>query len=156
MPVNNYDLMELTRRLHEANLKFSELEDPSNDFGSGVLLNRREVHTIVAVGKTPDVNVTSLAEQLKISISAASQIILKLSKMNFVEKYRGPDNNKEVLLRLTPRGKIVYHRHEEHRAKIDEQLLQIFGPITKEEFDHVKKFIDAIDRTAELFLEKKK
>ena len=89
MAINSYDLMDLTRRLHEANRKFSELEDPSRDFGSGDLLNRAEVHTIVAIGKTPDVNVTSLAEQLKISISAASQIILKLSKLEPCRKIPG-------------------------------------------------------------------
>jgi DNA-binding MarR family transcriptional regulator len=151
MAISSYDLRDLIHRLIDANEKFSALEAPSHDFGSGDHLNRTEVHTITAIGNTTGVNVTSLAEQLEISISAASQIIRKLSKMNLVEKYRGPDNNKEVLLRLTPRGKIVYHTHEQFHAKIDEQLMEMIGPISNEEFENLKKITNAIEKTAEKF-----
>ncbi len=157
MAINNKnDLLDLTRQCIEAIQKFSALEDPSHDFGTGDLLNRTEVHTIAAIGNSARVNITSLAERLEISISAASQIIRKLSELNLVEKYHGPDNEKEVLLRLTPRGKIVYHTHGQSHAKIDEELMKMVGPISDEEFQNLKKYIHAIDQTADLFLEKKK
>lgn len=156
MAINNVEIFDLMRQWMETTQKILSLEDPPRDFGTGDLLNRTEVHAIVIIGRTTGVNITSLAEQLKISISAASQVVRKLSTLKFVEKYHRPDNEKEVILRLTPRGKIVYHTHEQFHAKIEELLMRKMGPITREEFEKLKKFIVALDETSDLVLETKK
>jgi DNA-binding MarR family transcriptional regulator len=129
--------------------RMEKLEKYPHDFGSGVLLNFAEIHTIAAIGHHPDINITNLAEHHKISKSAISQMIRKLSEKKLVEKYRDPGNDKEVLLRLTPRGKIAYLGHEHFHAKFDEKMQQNLGDMGVEDFEKVRKFFIAVEKTVD-------
>ena len=149
------DILSLTHAWFGTFHKMDTMEKLPYDFGTGDLINRSEIHMIGAIGTHNDINVTDLAELLEVSKSAISQMIRKLSEKDLVEKYRDPENDKEVLLRLTPRGKIAYHGHEQYHARYDAQMLKNIGPLTDEEFDIIKRFIDAVDITADASLEKK-
>jgi DNA-binding MarR family transcriptional regulator len=139
------------RKLSEAWIrvinKMNANEKCPRDFGSGDLLHCSEIHTIMAIGKNPDINLTTLSRLLGISKSAISQMIGKLSRKNLVEKHRDPDNDKEVLVRLSPRGTIAYFGHEQHHAKTFARMQRQLGDLTGEQYALILRFLSAIEET---------
>lgn len=117
------------------------------DFGSGDFLHCSEIHTIMAVGTNPDINLTNLARVLGISKSAVSQMISRLARKNLVEKHRDPDNDKEILLRLSPRGIIAHLGHEQHHAKIYARMHQRMGDLSGDQLAVIIRFLSAIEAT---------
>lgn len=117
------------------------------DFGSGDLLHCSEIHTIMMIGKNKDINPASLSLLLGISRSAISQMIGRLVRKNLVEKHRDPDNDKEILLRLSPRGTIAYLGHEQHHAKIYARMHRNLGDLTDEQFALILRFLSAMEET---------
>jgi DNA-binding MarR family transcriptional regulator len=117
------------------------------DFGSGDLLHCSEIHTIMTIGKNKDINPTTLSLLLGISKSAISQMISRLVRKNLVEKHRDPDNDKEILLRLSPRGTIACLGHEQHHARIYARMHQNLGDLTDEQFALILKFLSAMEET---------
>ena len=55
-----------------------------------------EMHTIDAIGKIENPNVTKIALNLNLSKAAISKIIKKLIKKKSIEIYKSPDNKKET------------------------------------------------------------
>jgi len=122
-------------------------EKVPKDFGSGDLLHCSEIHTIMAIGKNPAINVTNLSRLLGISRSAISQMMNRLQKKGLVEKHRDPDNDKEILLRLSPKGTIAYLGHEQHHARIYARMHQYLGDLSDEEFSLILRFLSAMEET---------
>ena len=127
--------------------KMDANEKCPKDFGSGDLLHCSEIHTIMAIGKNPDINLTSLSRLLGISKSAISQMISRLARKNLVEKHRDPDNDKEILVHLSPLGTIAYLGHEQHHAKIYAGMYRRLGDITDDQFALIARFLSAIEET---------
>jgi DNA-binding MarR family transcriptional regulator len=88
------------------------MHSPSLSFGTGVLMYRREIHTIQAIGRNPGINITTLAEYMGVTKGAVSQIIKKLNKKGLVRKNYADGNAKEVILELTDLGQIGFQNHE--------------------------------------------
>lgn len=149
---HNYSKHELHLAFHkldDAMHKMDGFEKKPRDFGTGDFLNVSEIHTIMAIGDQPGRNITSLAEFFGVSKSAVSQMIRKLSGKNLVERYRDPSNDKEVLLRLTPRGRVAYLGHEQCHAKMDELMDKRFEEFSADEITAIGKFIDIIVNTCD-------
>lgn len=127
--------------------KMDAHEKSPKDFGSGDMLHCSEIHTLMAIGKNPDVNLTNLSRLLGISKSAISQMVSKLAKKDLVEKHHDPENDKEVLLHLTPRGTIAYLGHEQHHAKIYARMHRNIGDLTDDQFALILRFLGAIEET---------
>lgn len=155
MTPNRINIMYLSQTWIRIANKMEALEKSPRDFGTGDLLNRSETDTIRMIGMHEKINITGLAEYLGVSKSAISQMINKLSKKNLVEKYRDPENNKEIFLGLTPRGRIAYLGHEQFHAKFDELMMQNIGPVGDENLENLKRFFEAVEMTVDAFLQKK-
>jgi len=151
--VHSPDILKLSESWIRILNKMDEVEKYPKDFGSGDLLHGSEIHTIMAIGMHKDINGTNLAGLLGISRSAVSQMISRLVSKDLVEKYRDPDNDKEIRLRLTPRGTIAYLGHEQFHAKIYALMQQKLGPVTEEQFQFLTQFLTAIEKTADEFLQ---
>jgi len=151
--VHSTDILKLSESWIRILNKMEEVEKCPKDFGSGDLLHCSEIHTLMAIGSHKDINVTNLAGFLGISKSAISQMISRLAGKDLVEKYRDPDNDKEIRLRLTPRGTIAYLGHELYHAKIYAHMQQKLGPLTEEQFLFLTRFLLAIEETADEFLQ---
>ena len=131
--------------------KMDANEKCPRNFGSGDLLHCSEIHTMMVIGKRPDINITDLAAALGITKSAISQMINRLAGKNLVEKRRNPDNDKEILLRLTPHGSIAYLGHEQYHAKIYASMQRKLGDMTPEQFRFIATFLRAVEETADEF-----
>lgn len=86
----------------------------------------REAHIVQAVGEFDGMNVTGLANRFGITKSAASQMVSKLVRKGFVEKRQSPHSNKEFLLSLTERGRLVFDAHRRlHGREMDELIARL-------------------------------
>ena len=141
------DLMKISEIWIRIFNKMDADEKVAKDFGSGDLLHCSEIHTIMAIGKNPDINLTSLSHLLGISKSAISQMAGRLTKKNLVERHRDPDNDKEIFLRLSPKGTIAYLGHEQHHARIYARMHHNLGELSDEEFALILRFLSAIEET---------
>lgn len=124
-------------------------EKNPRDFGSGNLLSNSEIHMIMVIGKNPGLNVTSLSLELGITKSAVSQMIRKLVQKKLVDRTQLPDNDKEIRLSLTPRGKIAFLGHETHHAVIFARMHEKLGDMTEDQFTYLMKFFSAIEATTD-------
>ncbi|MFA5268713.1 MAG: MarR family transcriptional regulator [Methanoregula sp.] len=143
----NQDMRKVSEQWIRILNKMDADERCPKDFGSGDLLHCSEIHTIMMIGKNKDINPASLSLLLGISRSAISQMIGRLVLKNLVEKHRDPDNDKEILLRLSPRGTIAYLGHEQHHAKIYARMHRSLGDLTDEQFALILRFLSAMEET---------
>ncbi len=129
--------------------KFSQFEKKPRDFGTGITVYPSEIHTIEVIGKNAGVNVTELARLLGITKGAASQIVQKLVKKGLIEKHKNVDNDKEILVRLTPAGQNAFQGHEKHHARIDLLLYRKLDDMSGEQI----VFLEDIFKTIEGYLD---
>lgn len=141
------DLLKISEAWIRVLNKMEAHEKSPKDFGSGDMLHCSEIHTVMAIGKNPNINLTNLSQLLGISKSAISQMVSRLAKKDLVEKHRDMANDKEVLIRLTPRGTIAYLGHEQHHAKIYARMHQNLGDLTEDQFSLILRFLAAIEET---------
>jgi len=79
-----------------------------------------EVHCIELIEKNADSNVTQLAKALRVTRSAISKTAKKLLQDGAIEKYRKPDNKKEIYFKLTDVGERIFAEHEKmHQDRIE-------------------------------------
>jgi len=139
--------------------KFHALEKLPRDFAVDQKLYPQEIHTIATIGESPDINVTKLAEKMEVTKGTISPIVTKLATKKLVTKFKGGDNNKEILLRLTMKGEVAYHAHEMFHSKLHSdlhsELLEEYGEITPKHLDFIKKFLRAGERLLDRYLKEK-
>ncbi|MFZ0004526.1 MAG: MarR family transcriptional regulator [Methanoregula sp.] len=143
------EILELFTQWDRIMHKMTAIEESPFDFGTGDLLTRSEVHTLMAIGKKPGSNVTDLARFFDITKSAVSQMVNKLLQKNLVEKYHNKDNDKEICLRLSPRGRIAFLGHEQFHLKTHARIEQRLREMTDEEFRFLQEFFRIIEETAD-------
>lgn len=147
MPVKSTppDFAELYRSWMRIRNKLDLLEKLPRDFGVDDRLHLSEIHTIQAIGDTPENNVRTIADLLGITPSAASQAITRLTKRGLVKKVRGLRNEKEVSLELTGKGQIALRNHERAHAHVYEQIAGRVGPLNDEERDVLDRVFSAFE-----------
>jgi len=136
--------------------KMDALEKSPKDFGSGDLLHCSEIHTLMAVGRHKEINITELARYLGISKSGISQMITRLFSKDLVEKYQNSDDSKQIFIRLSARGMIAYLGHEQHHAKIYAHMTQKLGSMSDEQFMFLTKFLQTVEEVADESMKKDK
>ena len=129
--------MQTMNRMHE-------IEAIPMDFGTG-LLHPSEIHTIQAIGDYPGLNVTALALRMGVSRGGASQMVSRLAGKGLIEKYRLPDNEKEVCLRLTQDGRVAFRGHELQHGWIRQRIFDRLGNMDTEAFRLLLSVFEMID-----------
>ena len=116
MAEENADLAEMEVELHRSLHRLVNMQKTMDriprDFGTGELLVGNEIHTIVAIGENPMMNITELAKKLGVTKAAASQAVGKLEKKNYVRKLRDMKNEREVLVVLSENGRLAHEGHK--------------------------------------------
>jgi DNA-binding MarR family transcriptional regulator len=102
--------------------KYNKTEKKPKYYGTKDLLYRSEVHTIEAIGKNRNINVTDLASYLGITKGAVSQMVDKLIKKGMVNKKVLSHTENEVALELTEKGTLIYKGHEEYHKGLYSEI----------------------------------
>ena len=100
-----------------------------------------DVHSIDFIGKNVDVNVTKLAQFLKMTRGAASKIVKRLMKQDLIEVYQKEDNKKEKYFRLTKQGQKIYKEHEKRHQLWIKRDTEFFKKYSVIEIQYIKEFM---------------
>lgn len=95
-----------------------------------MILYQAEAYIVSWIGRMPDITTSELAERLKKTPSACSQIIRKLVDKGLVTQTRNPKNKRLYNLRLTEMGEQVHRDHitfNEYCQDITFKMLQEFS-----------------------------
>jgi DNA-binding MarR family transcriptional regulator len=123
---------------------FAVIEKRPKKYGTDELFHKLEIHTIHAIGENPGINITELAKWHGITKSAVSQVVKKLEKRGHIFRYKAPDNDKEVLFKLTEKGRKPYEGHKKLHAKIDESLIEEIAALPEEKYQFLLDFFDLL------------
>ena len=136
---------ELIEKFYRLINKLNELENTPYDFGVGETMYPAEIHTIEAVGKNSGINVTELAKRMCVTKGAVSQMVTKLENRGFINRVRRMDNNKEVLLVLTDKGKKAFDGHKQFHNAMSVDLTNYISDIEREKIDWIKTAFDKVE-----------
>lgn len=140
------DYKKVTKAMERFVHKYNQLEQKKRTYGTDMLLSRAEIHTVVAVGDTPDVNVTTLAKQLGITKGAASQMIYRLVDKGLVEKRVSPNSDTEVCLSLTKLGMKAYRGHEEYHATSNDKMFQLLRELPDDTGEQMVNILEKCEK----------
>lgn len=115
------------------------MERIPRNWNTGELLYCSEIHTIEAIGDNRGINVTALANKMSVTKGAISQCLKKLESKDFVKRLEDTDNEKEVMLDLTKKGKTAYKAHTAYHDKQVNDLKDVFSEMSEEQF----KFLES-------------
>ena len=132
---------------------YINLASSPKSYGTDCRYNRLEIHLIDSVGKQPGINVTELSRKHKITKSAVSQAVKKIESKGLMERYKSPENRKEVLFRLTEQGLTAFRAHDNFHKKVEAPFIQEIEGFTRKEADGVRKLIDLMNRRSALVRE---
>ena len=127
MDKEDIDYEQLMYLLDAVLTKTESLHTPSSDFGTGIPIYRKEIHTLQAIGRHPKINVTALSEHMGVTKGAISQTVAKLIKKGMVRKQYAQGSKKEVILELTDLGWTGFHNHEEFHMDMLNIAREYFG-----------------------------
>jgi DNA-binding MarR family transcriptional regulator len=122
---------------------YSVIGRKPKDYGTGDLLYFTEIHTITMVGKNREINMTRLAEMMGVTKGAISQTIRKLVSKNFILK-SNTNNRKEINLRLSEKGKIVYKGQESFQKELFTFAGTLYDSARPEDRELVRRLFIAI------------
>jgi DNA-binding MarR family transcriptional regulator len=112
-----------------------------------------EIHCIDFIGKIENPNVTKLSESMNMTRGAISKICKRLLNSKLIDKYKKPDNDKEIYFKLTELGETLYKHHEIKHKQWEERNNKFFKNIDKKEQEVVasflKKFNNYLDKIIE-------
>nr|WP_242864442.1 MarR family transcriptional regulator [Clostridium botulinum] len=112
-----------------------------------------EIHCIDFIGKIENLNVTKISDNMNMTRGAISKICKKLLNNKLIDKYKKPENDKEIYFKLTKSGEELYKCHEIRHKKWEERNNNFFKNVDREEQEIVasflKKFNNFLDKIIE-------
>lgn len=109
-------------------------------------LSIAELHTIAAVGLYEQNPMNVIANRLGVTLATLTVAITKLEKKSFVERVRSEVDRRQVLVKLTTKGRKAYRAHDAFHKKLVDTAL---SELTAEEeavfvraISKVKRFFD--------------
>lgn len=127
---------------------YSVISRKPKDYGTGDLLYFTELHTIIVVARNHEINMTELAEIMGVTRGAISQTIRRLVAKNLILK-SNITNRKEVNLKLSEKGLVVYKAQESFQKEIFTFAGSLYENARPEDRDLVKKLFLAISYNME-------
>ena len=133
----NHELLTLFASYMEKQEVLSKLTESEKLHG----YNYSEIHTIDAVGKIGEPNVTAISEYMHMTRGAISKITKKLQRDGLLSTYMKPDNQQKIFFSLTEKGKILYEEHRQRHElwlKRDDDFLKKYD---KEYLNQLQNFM---------------
>jgi DNA-binding MarR family transcriptional regulator len=127
---------------------YSVINRKPKDYGTGDMLYFAEIHTITMVGNNNEINMTKLADIMGVTKGAISQTIRKLAGKNLIIK-SNINNRKEINLKLSEKGMIVYRAQESFQKEIFTFAGTLYEQAKPEDREMVKRLFVAISNNME-------
>ena len=127
----------------------TQLEEKSISFDANIKMTPREIHTIQAIGEHKSLNVKEVGDHFKVTKSAASQMLKKLTEKGFIKKANSPHSNKELQITLTELGEQAFHAHQKFHTLHMNELVQNLDNFSVEDMTTTADFLKVIGKTIE-------
>ncbi|MFT8458271.1 MAG: MarR family winged helix-turn-helix transcriptional regulator [Liquorilactobacillus ghanensis] len=111
---------------------YQDLNQTTSYYGTDTLLTPAEIHTIAAIDSHPKVNLTKLAEILKVTKGTATKSVQKLVKKGMTSKQFLAGSENTIELTLTSKGQVAANNHKTYVRQMEEQLFDIYSDISKQ------------------------
>jgi len=129
--------------------KYIQFESKKRYYGTDILITVAEIHTIDAIGGHDGINLISLAKYLGVTKGSASQMIYKLVDKGLVEKNTAPNSDREIVIRLTEKGKQAYDNHktmhQKAKGRMDSLVANMSPDILAEALSYMERFESELD-----------
>ena len=90
-------------------------------------------------------NMRGVADRLGLKASAFTKLVNRLEEKGLLEKYRTPDNQKNIVVLVSEKGKKLYSEYcNQIASKLFEGMFQAGERISDEELLHFTKMIQAL------------
>jgi len=109
-----------------------EYDSLPHRYGDNILY-QAEAHLIDLIALHPDITITDIANILRKTPSACSQIVRKLRGKGWVEQIRNEENNRQINLRLTEEGQKVFQDHDAFDQECQDMTFRHLDAFTDEE-----------------------
>lgn len=134
----------VTEKFMEMVETISNTKKTCRTFNTDTNIYRSEIHIIKLIGDYHSLHVSELARKSGVTKGAVSQLLKKLEAKDLVQKYLDETNNSRTLVRLTDKGKVAYHGHEEYHHLYDQDMIQFMTSLTQAEIDLIMVFMDKV------------
>ena len=113
------------------------------DYGTGLLINMVEVHTLTMIADAPGITVSELSKMWSRTKGAVSQNVTKLEKKGLVFRRRDENNAKIIHLYVTEEGEKLSTAHKMYdNVDIMQTQRDLLKSCTIEEVDAFFKVLD--------------
>ncbi|MCB2194005.1 MAG: MarR family transcriptional regulator [Deltaproteobacteria bacterium] len=143
----------LSNLLNQLVNKIVYLRSFPHEYGTGEMLSEAEIQPIKVIGRNRGINITGLARILVVTKGAASQTVKRLEERGYVAKYKAPDNDKEVLLKLTQKGKTALAGYDAFREGFDANMAAMLERMSDDEFAFLALHFQILVQQADKYIE---
>lgn len=151
MNIDDLQKLKISYSLLKVVYKFFEIDQKTRYYGTDVPLFPSEIHMINMIKQNEGIHVTGLANILKVTKGAVSQIIMKLEKKELIRKDKDIQNQSRLVLKLTPKGEIAYNTHIEWHKMIDDMVNEIIRNDSVENIEYLKGVLTKLEIKLERF-----
>jgi DNA-binding MarR family transcriptional regulator len=152
---NHEKFRKLLDMLNDVATRLSADHMAPHSFGTDVNLFRAEIHTVQAIGERQGINLTELAELMKVTKGAMSQTITKLAGKKLVKKAYTDENAKEIKLYLTEKGLVSFKNHNEMHMKMYDTVKKYYGADFEEKLVEFSSVMEDLISILKIFEEEK-
>ncbi|HWJ79367.1 MAG TPA: MarR family transcriptional regulator [Niallia sp.] len=121
--------------------------------GSSVFtsLNRGQGKILSILHQTPSISQKDLVNQLDMRPQSASEMIKKLEKKGFIERYKSEEDQRVMMITLTKAGKVVLNQTEDFQPV----FLNVLTMDEKQQFNQIlEKLVSEIEHEVAKFRNK--
>ena len=113
------------------------------DYGTGELYTPTEVHMVTRIEENSGITAKRIADETYRTKSAVSQMITKLEDKGLVCREKDPENGKQHLLYVTPKGRALSlaHKAYDENNPLLEDLAEHFGIQALENYIAVVEYL---------------
>ena len=129
---------ELSKDLYQFVLEIMDYMKKPHDYGTGIILNMVEMHTLAMIADTPGMTVGEVAKRWNRTMSAASRNVERLCSKGYVEKRKEEGNAKNIHLYTTDIGRELAEKH----SALDHREIERFAGFIDQKYsiDDLEKF----------------
>ncbi len=124
-------VLELVKTLTRADAAVKDVEDACL---GGTGLSRSQFVCLMALGNTDGLRMGDIARELLVTKGSITQLVREMERKNLVTKARNPNNEREVIVRLTVEGEKMFAMLYPKRQEV---LKEAFNAALSREEQHV-------------------
>lgn len=112
-----------------------------------------EMNVIGVIGRSPEINVTQLSDQIGVTKGAISQIVKKMIEKGLLTKFKEEGNKKETLIRLTGKGEVVFRKHQSFHQSVDPIIKELLKYNSDEQNAGIVRFLKAMSKVSDDYIQ---